>query len=175
MSNLPNILSAFRLFLVPFFPILYFSGLPDGATFAGIIFIAAGISDVLDGFIARKFDYVSATGRMLDPLADKLMQLSALTTLTIDQKIPYWFFVLFTVKELAMIGGGFRLYKKNSDVIPSNGFGKLTAVLFYLVVLVVLFFEIPPLATDIMLVLLLFIAVFSTGVYYTGYKSTIKK
>ena len=108
-------------------------------------------------------------------MADKLMQLSALTTLTIDQKIPYWFFVLFTVKELAMIGGGFRLYKKNSDVIPSNIFGKLTAVLFYVVVLVVLFFEIPLLATDIMLVLLLFIAVFSTGVYYTGYKSTIKK
>jgi len=176
MSNLPNILSAFRLVLVPFFPVLYFSDLENGEILAGGVFLLAGATDVLDGFIARRFGCVTPLGRVLDPLADKLMQISAMTTLTVDRRLPIWFFVIFTLKELFMLLGGFRLYRKNSDVIPSNFFGKLTAVLFYCAILITLFVKnLAPDVIDLLLAVLLALAIFAMGIYYTGYRSTIKK
>lgn len=176
MSNVPNILSAFRLLLVPLFPILYFSGLQNGEFYAGGVFLLAGMTDILDGLIARRFGCVTPLGRVLDPLADKLMQISAMTTLTIDSCLPIWFFVIFTIKELAMLLGGFRLYRKNFDVIPSNFFGKLTAVLFYCAIILTLFAKnLNPDVIDLLLAVLLALAIFAMGIYYTGYKSTIKK
>jgi cardiolipin synthase len=176
MSNVPNILSAFRLVLVPFFPILYFSDIPNGKLYAGAVFVLAGMTDVLDGFLAREFHWITPLGRVLDPLADKLMQISAMTTLTVDHRLPVWFFVMFTAKEFAMLVGGLRLYRKNSDVIPSNFFGKLTAVLFYCAILITLFEKnLAPDLIDLLLAVLLALAIFALGIYYTGYKSTLKK
>lgn len=140
-KHVPNILSAFRILLVPIFVIIFFSGQDNAHYFALGIFILAGLTDMLDGYIARKYNLISKVGTVLDPLADKLMQVTALVCLTIDGALPLWVMMIFLAKELAMIITGIYMYfRKHSTVIPSNWFGKSATVLFSLAVLITIIF-----------------------------------
>ena len=85
---IPNILSIIRLALVPAFVVVFFSESPNAQLYAGLIFILASLTDALDGFIARRFNMVTRLGRILDPLADKLMTVSALLCVTVAGLIP---------------------------------------------------------------------------------------
>lgn len=125
--NLPNILSMFRLFLVPCFAVTYMSDIEHAGIYAGIIFMVAAITDVIDGYLARKWNQITAVGRILDPMADKLLQLTALACLTIKGIVPWILGGIFLLKELLMMIGGAVLVKKLDDVIPSNIFGKLVS------------------------------------------------
>ncbi len=139
MKNIPNILTLVRLLLVPVFPILYFSSDPNALIYALIIFIIAGVTDLLDGYIARKFDFVTQIGIIFDPLADKLMLLTALTCLYIDAFIPLWVLIVMYIKELFMITAGIILFfKKEKEVMPANVFGKLATMMFSLAVVLIL-------------------------------------
>jgi phosphatidylglycerophosphate synthase len=71
--NIPNILSLFRLCLVPVFPLVYFSGMPYANLWAALVYAGAAATDVLDGLLARRLNMITRLGRLLDPLADKLM------------------------------------------------------------------------------------------------------
>lgn len=131
MKNIPNILTSIRILLVPLFPIVYFSSHKYAHYFALIIFILAGITDFLDGYLARKHQWVSSFGTVFDPLADKLMLLVALTALALDHYIPFWVLVVMGIKESFMIGAGLYLYlRKEQKIIPSNLFGKFATVIF---------------------------------------------
>jgi cardiolipin synthase len=135
MKHVPNILTVIRLFLVPIFAVLYFSDIENNHFYALGIFILAGVTDVLDGYIARKYDLVSIVGTVLDPLADKLMLLTALICLTLDGVMPVWAMAIMLVKELFMMTSGVYLYfRKEKVVIPANKFGKMATVLFSLAV-----------------------------------------
>jgi cardiolipin synthase len=139
MKNIPNVLTLVRLLLVPVFPILYFSSNPNALIYALIIFILAGLTDMLDGYIARKFDFVTQIGIVFDPLADKLMLLTALTCLYIDAFIPIWVLIVMYIKELFMITAGLILFfKKEKEVMPANVFGKLATLMFSLAVVLIL-------------------------------------
>lgn len=131
MKNIPNILTTIRILLVPFFPIVYFSSHEYAHYIALIIFILAGITDFLDGYLARKHHWVSSFGTVFDPLADKLMLLVALAALALDHYIPFWVLVVIGIKESFMIGAGLYLYfRKEQKIIPSNMFGKLATAIF---------------------------------------------
>lgn len=135
LKHIPNILTVIRLFLVPIFAFLYFSDLPNAHFYALAVFILAGVTDVLDGAIARRYNLVSVVGTVLDPLADKLMLLTALICLTVDGIMPVWAMGIMLVKELFMITGGLIMYfRKEKSVIPANKFGKLATILFSLAV-----------------------------------------
>lgn len=139
MKNIPNILTLIRLLLVPVFPILYFSSGPNALLYALIIFIIAGFTDMLDGYIARKYDFVTQIGIVFDPLADKLMLLTALTCLYIDGFIPLWVLIVMYIKELFMITAGLILFfKKEKEIMPANVFGKLATMMFSLAVVLIL-------------------------------------
>ncbi len=132
--NLPNFLTTIRLILIPVFVAVFFNCGSKGLVYGAIIFLVAGITDVLDGYIARKYDLVTKYGIVLDPLADKLMLLTVLFSLSYTKMIPLWIFIVIAAKELAMIVSGIFLYKKDT-VIPSNFFGKAATVLFYVAIL----------------------------------------
>ncbi|MBR5519646.1 MAG: CDP-diacylglycerol--glycerol-3-phosphate 3-phosphatidyltransferase [Clostridia bacterium] len=125
--NLPNILSMFRLILVPCFAVTYMSDAEHAGIYAGIIFVIAATTDVIDGYLARKWNQITPIGRILDPLADKLLQLTALSCLTIKGVVPWIPCIIFLAKELLMMIGSAVLVKKLDDVIPSNIFGKLVS------------------------------------------------
>ncbi len=134
--NVPNILTVIRLFLVPMFIIVFFSSLEKALLYSVLIFIIAGITDVLDGFIARKYNLITKWGQVVDPFADKMMQLTVLVCFSIKKYISVWFAIIYGIKELSMIFGGLFLYtKKEKVVIPANSFGKVATVTFYLAVL----------------------------------------
>lgn len=139
MKQIPNLLTALRLILVPIFPIIYFSNLENAHLFALIIFIIAGFTDFLDGYIARKYDIITPFGTAFDPLADKLMLLTALFSLYLAHYIPVWVLIIMVIKECLLIVTGIFLYtRKEKVIIPANVFGKLATLVFSLAVVLLL-------------------------------------
>lgn len=131
-KHIPNILTIFRFLFIPI--ILYYI-FTKNYVYAFIFFTISGITDVLDGFIARKFDLVSNFGKLMDPLADKLTQISVLASLVMIKVIPIWILVIVVLKELIMVIGASFLYGKNV-VVYSKWYGKLATVLFYLAIVI---------------------------------------
>lgn len=128
MKHLPNILTICRFILIPF--IIF--GLLTGHFFlAFILFSISAITDIADGYIARKFNYITNFGKLADPLADKLTQLSILVTLSIYKIIPITIFIIFFIKDLILILASFILYKKNI-IMYSKWYGKAATCLLYI-------------------------------------------
>ncbi len=135
--NIPNILTIFRLCLIPVY-IAVFAADGDTKNMAAIIFILASATDVLDGYIARKYNMTTKVGQLLDPLADKLMQLTVVISLLISEILPLWFVIILAIKEFFLILGGIFLYAKKTYV-KSNILGKLNTVVLF-IAMVLLFF-----------------------------------
>ncbi|MBF0347831.1 MAG: CDP-alcohol phosphatidyltransferase family protein [Magnetococcales bacterium] len=100
--NLPNFLSFLRIFLVPAFIWLVLNDHIHGAL---VLFVLAGITDALDGFIAEKFNQVTELGKFLDPLADKVLIASGFVTLTINGLIPLWITLIVMTRDLVIVAG----------------------------------------------------------------------
>lgn len=130
IKHVPNILTVVRLIFVPII-ILFLS--MDNYLLAFITFTLSAITDIADGIIARKFNAISDFGKLMDPLADKLTQISVLLTLTIKEIIPFWIISVLLIKELILIIGASFLYGKQL-VVSSKWYGKLTTVILYLAV-----------------------------------------
>lgn len=135
--NVPNILTALRFVLIPVFA--YF--LCQGEYYmSAFLFLLAGLTDVLDGFIARRYNLITSWGKLADPLADKLMQITALVILTFVQKfIPPIILSVVIAKELFMGIGSFVLYKQNDYVVSANWYGKVATVVFYFAIIMIIF------------------------------------
>ena len=137
LKFIPNLLSIIRLLLVGVFVALFFTDYPRNLTYAMIVFVIAGATDVADGFLARHFNWESNVGRLLDPLADKTMQCTVLVCLLIKRIIPVWFAVSYLIKEVAMMTGGVIILKKKDIVVKSRWYGKAVCVLFYAVIVII--------------------------------------
>ena len=131
--SIPNILSLIRLALVPVFAVVFFQPRPDAHLWAALIYLAAFLTDIADGWIARHFNQITKLGRILDPLADKLMTFTVIVCITADGIIPLWAVVIFFCKELTMAIGGLLMYRSLGDVIPSNWLGKTSTGVFFVV------------------------------------------
>lgn len=129
-KQVPNILTIIRFLLIPIILLYIFTG-NYLATF--IVFTISGITDIADGFIARKFNFISNFGKLMDPLADKLTQISVLLSLTVIKIIPVWIVVIVLIKEIIMVSGASFLYGKDV-VVYSRWYGKLATVLFYIAI-----------------------------------------
>ena len=129
---IPNTLTVLRFLFIPIIIDFIFKG---NYLLAFIFFTISGITDILDGFIARKFNFVSNFGKLMDPLADKLTQICVLGSLVIVKIIPIWILLIVMLKELIMIIGASFLYGKNV-VVYSKWYGKLATVLFYLAIVI---------------------------------------
>lgn len=141
--NLPNALSLFRLFLVPVFLCVFFSGIPYAYTIAVGIFVLAGLTDILDGRLARKYNQITMLGRILDPLADKMMVMSALVSMSMVGMIPFSLSILYIAKEALQIIGSAILYRFIKDMPPSNFWGKAATLLFYVAIVATMLFKVP--------------------------------
>ncbi|NLL82561.1 MAG: CDP-diacylglycerol--glycerol-3-phosphate 3-phosphatidyltransferase [Tissierellia bacterium] len=159
--NIPNIITIFRMFLIPVFLYVFYSEIENYLLWSGLILLMAGISDVADGYIARKYDLRSKLGAVLDPLADKLMSFTVLSTYAFRGLIPMWILKLLTVKELLLIIGGGRLFfNKKNIVIPANKFGKIATFFFYISIAAIVF-KLPDELIGILLTLTVIINIIS--------------
>lgn len=142
--NVPNLLSLLRLAMVPVFAAVFFLPDPSARSWAAGVYALAFVTDIADGWIARHFHQVTRLGRILDPLADKLMTFTVIVCITAAGIIPLWAVVVFFLKEAAMGVGALSMYHKTEDVIPSNWLGKVsTGVFFVVCAALVLFPGIP--------------------------------
>lgn len=130
MKHIPNILTIIRFLLIPI--ILYCIAIGN-YILSFIVLTISGITDILDGFIARKFNFITNFGKLIDPLADKATQISILTALVLKQIIPIWILAIVILKEFVMIAGASFLYGKEL-VVSSKWYGKLATVLFYIAI-----------------------------------------
>lgn len=137
--TIPNILSIFRIILIPVYAWLYFSDYKSGALIAGIVLVVSGLTDLLDGAIARKYHQISELGKVLDPLADKMTQVAVFVCLyfKFSYLLPLFCFIVY--KELVMLSVGFWVLKRGF-VVTSKWWGKVTTFLIYCAVAAFTFF-----------------------------------
>ena len=134
-KHLPNILTIIRFLLIP---VIVLFALNNNYIAAIVVLTISGITDILDGYIARRFNLISDFGKLMDPFADKATQLTILVVLSIKEIIPFWIMIVVLLKEVLMIAGASFLYGKEL-VVSSKWYGKLATVLFYVAIVCSLF------------------------------------
>ena len=137
LKYVPNALTVIRFLLIPIIVIACVQG---QYILAIAVLSISGLTDILDGTIARKYNYITDFGKLMDPLADKATQISLLTTLFIKGAIPIWILAVVVLKEFCMVSGASFLYGKEL-VVSSKWYGKLATVLFYVAMVISLFLE----------------------------------
>lgn len=151
--DIPNIITVFRFLLVP--PVVWLM-LNQRFGAALIVFGIAGFSDALDGYLAKRYNWTSRLGSLLDPLADKLLLLSAFITLAWLHWIPLWLVSLVILRDLIIVAGAivYHMRIEQLDAEPSL-VSKLNTVTQILLVLAVMFTqaiqELPALWLDVLL------------------------
>ena len=137
LKNIPNALTIVRFISIPF--IVYY--ILTSQYIAGFIVLTiSGLTDVLDGTIARKFNFITNFGKLIDPLADKATQIAVLASLTFKGIVPLWILMIVFIKEILMVSGASFLYGKKL-VVSSRWYGKLATFLFYVAIVCSLFIE----------------------------------
>ena len=168
LKHIPNALTVLRFFIIPF--IVYYL-VKDEYIFAFIMLLLSGLTDVLDGFIARKFNLVTNFGKLIDPLADKLTQISVLCTLLFKGIIPLWIVVIVLLKEASMVCGASFLYGRDL-VVSSKWYGKASTVLFYVAIaasLIIRQFSLNYSFDIIIYYLALIMTIFSLVMYFRDF------
>ena len=164
--NLPNILSIIRILLVGVLIIFFKKGMMVAAF---VTYLTASATDLIDGYIARKYDLITPLGKLLDPLADKLMLITVLCCMYLSGILPLWVLLVIASKEALQVLGGFLMFKRRDTVVQSNIIGKATTVLFSVsVVLLFLHHYVSPYDIYVLIFTVLF-AIFALVQYVVMY------
>lgn len=135
--NLPNKLTLFRIFLIPVFIIIILLNIPNKYLIACIIFVVASITDAMDGHIARKHNLVTDFGKFMDPLADKLLVLSALICMIESGLVASWMVIIIVARELT-VSILRAIAAADGKVIAASGGGKLKTISQMVAIIVLL-------------------------------------
>ncbi len=166
LFNLPNLMSLLRLVLAPAIGHFLFWGNTNLALF--LIFIAYSL-DVLDGFYARKFNLETEFGKIIDPIADKVMYAFIAIALLLNGLLPLWFFVIYVFRDMVILIGSYAFSKAIKEIPKANFLGKISAFAVAMT-LVGVIFKLPyidPWA----LIFALILSYWSTLIYFLkGYK-----
>lgn len=186
--NLPNKLTIFRIFLIPVFILLlaintdlgelvvFNQMIPMTQVWATLVFIIASLTDLLDGKIARKNHLVTNFGKFADPLADKMLVMTAFVFLVALDKAPAWIVAIILIRELAITGLRTLLVENGQKVLAAQMPGKIKTTTQMLAIILLLlnnvFFETIgfPLAT-IILYIALFFTIYSGADYFIQNRS----
>ena len=178
--TIPNMLSLFRLLLIPVYIIIYLNADSDVDYYvAGGILAVSCLTDMIDGQIARHFNMISTVGKILDPLADKVTQFSLIVCLALKYPILLPLMVLFFVKEVFQLVAGLLTLRKGQMLTGALITGKIsTAVLFVSLIILVMFPSMSPIAVNIIMIVdatLLLIAFLHYAVTYFTHGAMIQE
>ncbi|MBW7995032.1 MAG: CDP-alcohol phosphatidyltransferase family protein [Candidatus Glassbacteria bacterium] len=132
--TLSNFLSLLRVLLLPAIFFLLMKKTPLADRWALGLMVFAGLTDILDGWIARWRGTISSFGKIIDPLADKIFMIGVAVFLILLRGFPVWLFALMLVRDVVIVGGGATLIRRYKIVFPSNLWGKLYS--FFLALLI---------------------------------------
>jgi len=140
--TLANRLTILRILMTPVITVLLLFGQVAAAL---ALFVLAGITDGLDGFVARSRGQRTALGMVLDPVADKLLLMSTVIVLSVLKELPWWFAIIVVSRDVILIGGAFILYMFVGRIsLPPSWLGKLTAGFQILTVLLAMLDNFVP-------------------------------
>ena len=172
--NLPNKLSIARVLCIPVIAVLMYLGSDGCRIAAGVVFILASLTDLLDGHIARKYNLITDFGKFMDPLADKLLVCSAMICLIELGRLPAWIVIVIISREFII--SGFRLVAAdNGVVIAASWWGKFKTV-FQMAMTILMIADIEALrpVTRIVMWIALILTVVSLADYLLKNKGVLK-
>lgn len=180
--NLPNKLATLRMILIiPFVIILGIALSTNNSTlsifmriFACIIFVGASITDYYDGQIARKYNLITNLGKLIDPLADKLLVISALTTLTKYNQISLWIVLIIIFREL-LITGLRAIVAADGTVIAAEALGKWKTATQMIALTLIVLFPMSYTVNNILLTIPLILTIVSGAEYVIKSKDVLSK
>ena len=168
--NVPNVLTVFRILLVPVLVAVLLSTLPEADLLAAIVFVVASMTDALDGWIARRNRSVTTFGKLMDPLADKLLVTSALVSLVALDRLQAWVAMVIIAREFAVTGQR-QLAMEHGEVIHASAWGKVKTAAQIAMVLVLILVEGSPVWVDALVYATVAITVVSAADYFFGFRA----
>ena len=154
LFNIPNCLCFFRILLIPLFLYVYFvADFKNRYLVAAFVLVISGISDFLDGFIARKFNMVTDFGKFIDPVADKLTQFVVAITLLFSYPLAWVLLIIIILKDLMLAIVGLYLYDYGLKITGASWWGKIATAYFYVIVLVLIGLHIPNTVISFVLII----------------------
>lgn len=163
--TIPNFLSFFRILLIPVMAVLY--SIYDSHIAAVVVIALSGLTDILDGKIARRFNMVSDFGKFIDPVADKLTQLAMILCLLAKYAGMQGLVILMVLKESFLFAFSYVTFKKTGVVNSARWYGKATTALLYAVMVVLFLFPNIPVTVADTLIFLCGAMIFVSMVLYS--------
>jgi CDP-diacylglycerol--glycerol-3-phosphate 3-phosphatidyltransferase len=171
--NLPNVLTVFRILLVPVLVAALLSEAGSGDVLAAIVFAVASFTDALDGWIARRNRTESTFGKLMDPLADKLLVVAAIVSLVALSRLSAVVAMVIIAREFAVTGLR-QLAMESGHVIPASLWGKLKTVTQIAMVLVLIIVDDRTLPVQILIWVTVLVTVASGADYFFNFRSLIQ-
>jgi CDP-diacylglycerol--glycerol-3-phosphate 3-phosphatidyltransferase len=172
--NLPNALTMLRILAVPVIVVALLGETPNGDTLAAAVFALAAFTDGLDGYIARSRGSVTTFGKLMDPLADKLLIVAALVSLVSLHRLAAWVAMVIIARELAVTGLR-SVAAEQGVVIAASWLGKLKTALQVAAVFALISFNPSPVWVDILVYVALAVTVISGADYFFGLRRRIEE
>jgi CDP-diacylglycerol---glycerol-3-phosphate 3-phosphatidyltransferase len=172
--TVPNLLTVFRILLVPVLVAVLLSETSIGDALAAGVFILSSLTDVLDGWVARRSKTETNFGRLMDPLADKLLVTAALVSLVSLDRLEAWVAMVIIARELAVTGLR-QLALEQGHVIPASQWGKLKTLAQVAMVLVLIIVDGRPIGVNLLVYVTVVITVLSGADYFFGLRRLLSE
>jgi CDP-diacylglycerol--glycerol-3-phosphate 3-phosphatidyltransferase len=172
--NLPNVLTVARILAVPVIVVALLDETPNGDVIAAIVFALAAFTDGLDGYIARSRGSITTFGKLMDPLADKLLIVAALVALVSLDRLAAWVAMVIIAREFAVTGLR-TIAAEQGVVIAASWLGKLKTIIQVAAVFALILWESSPLGVDLLVYAAVAATVISGADYFFGIRRRIEE
>jgi CDP-diacylglycerol--glycerol-3-phosphate 3-phosphatidyltransferase len=172
--NLPNVLTVARILAVPVIVVALLDETPNGDVIAAIVFALAAFTDGLDGYIARSRGSITTFGKLMDPIADKLLIVAALVALVSLDRLAAWVAMVIIAREFAVTGLR-TIAAEQGVVIAASWLGKLKTIVQVAAVFALIVWESSPLGVDLLVYAAVALTVISGADYFFGIRRRIEE
>ena len=172
--TLPNLLTVFRIMLIPVLVAVLLNEVPSGDAIAAGVFALASATDVADGYLARRHGTVSNFGKLMDPLADKLLVTAALVSLVSLDQLSAWVAMVIIAREFAVTGLR-QIAIEQGHVVAASAWGKLKTFFQVAMVLVLIIVKGHPLWVDLLIYATVAITILSAADYFFGLRALFRE
>ncbi|QEC50462.1 CDP-diacylglycerol--glycerol-3-phosphate 3-phosphatidyltransferase [Baekduia soli] len=172
--NLPNVLTVVRILLVPVLVVALLGETKDGDLLAAIVFAAASATDAIDGYIARARNSITTFGKLMDPIADKLLVVAALFALVSLHRLEAWIAMVIVTRELAVTATRMAATAQGV-VVPAAGWGKVKTMVQVAAIFFLIAYDPTPLWVDLLTYVAVAVTVISGVDYFFGLRRMLRE
>jgi CDP-diacylglycerol---glycerol-3-phosphate 3-phosphatidyltransferase len=173
--NVPNVLTVVRILLVPVLVVALLEKTSGGDLLAAIVFAVASLTDAIDGYLARSRNWVTTFGKLMDPIADKLLIIAALVALVSLGRLEAWVAMVIIAREFAVTVLRVAAGTQQGVVISASSFGKVKTAFQVLMVMALIAFDERPLWITLLVYLTVIVTVLSGADYFFGLRRRLSE